>query len=399
MKYLINITFLILFVGNAFAQTEQDSIQFASFTTTLLIENHLLALDTNGQLTVWDLETLSKVHQQQSDYSKYSTLAKDKNEKIFIGTHQGEIFEFKLLDYSSSLYLKIKRSKSPKTNYLNSIKHIFFNSENEIFLIIPYGVYDPIYDKYWDKFPRYELEGLGFVPVVKKRFLFFKPKVKYHFHLPQLTYLDNQDVIWMAKNYGEFGTMLHLFDTRKRKPLDIEFDSLNMGLFHPQSFFEVGNDLYATSGLQHFMVSGDIFKINGKKVTNLYDSRTFEDTVSVSYESDTLITNDTTIIFKDTIHLVKEGLFIGPGCYHSKEHKIYFSTHRGIFRCNVLKNGKIEKIEFVFNPVLHWTNEPLAIGASMPIKKMEFTKDNRLIFLTKLNGIGIFDGEKTIFLK
>jgi len=46
---------------------------------------------------------------------------------------------------------------------------------------------------------------------------------------------------------------------------------------------------------------------------------------------------------------------------------------------------------------LDWENEPLAIGVSMAIKKLEFAGD-KLIFPTALNGIGVFDENKKLHM-
>ena len=46
-----------------------------------------------------------------------------------------------------------------------------------------------------------------------------------------------------------------------------------------------------------------------------------------------------------------------------------------------------------------WERESLAIGVGMAIKKLDFTNDDKLVFLTSNAGIGVYDGEKLIMLK
>lgn len=119
---------------------------------------------------------------------------------------------------------------------------------------------------------------------------------------------------------------------------------------------------------------GSIYKIvNGKAVVifNTYD-----------YKPDT-----------------EEGnLYIGPGAFSNKEQKLYFATQKGIYRSSVPQEGKINVLEKVFSPELLYSRENLAVGMKMAIKKMEFTNDNRLIFLTENNGIGVYNGKEVITL-
>ena len=72
---------------------------------------------------------------------------------------------------------------------------------------------------------------------------------------------------------------------------------------------------------------------------------------------------------------------------------MYFATQKGIYRASVPNEGEIKEIELVFTPELLYSRENLAIGYQMAIKKIEFTVDNKLIFLTVNNGIGIYDGQ------
>jgi len=268
------------------------------------------------------------------------------------------------------------------------VSDILFNSKNELFLIVPYAVYDPINDRYWNKFKQ-QNEQL----IVRRRYLFFFSKRTYtYFRMPQYTYIDNNDIIWMTSTFGEWGGSIQRFDTKKRKVINETIDSLQFGLFFPKSIFEDDkNNIYITSGLQHFMNSGEIFKINNDIAVSIYDDENFKDTIQYSEIDSNGVVN---IIAK-----IDYGIFVGPGAYNNKDGKIYFASSEGFFRVNIPLDGTIKKQEFLFQPNLSWENEPLAIGVAMTIKELVFTNDNRLVFLTSNNGIGIYDGEKLKMLK
>ncbi|MBI9037102.1 MAG: hypothetical protein JEY97_03140 [Bacteroidales bacterium] len=361
---LVNI---FLFIG-LISQAQTDSLIFEnpSFTSILIGSDNLYAINKDGRLTAWNLTTLEKVF--QSSDTIYTSIAKDKGDDIFLGTEKGTIFKLNQTDYSIKEYLKLKKDYR--------IDYIFFNSSNEIFLIVPYAVYDPVKDKYWNNFT-HEANGM----IVQKRFLFFfNKRTDTYFDMPQYTFIDSKDRIWMTKSFGEFGGSLQLFDTKNRKVLKSNIDSLNFGLLFPKSVFEDDNqNIFITSGLQHFINSGEIYKIENMTAKVIYNSKDYRDSTHTNHFS--------------------SGIFVGPGIYNSKEQKIYFATTNGFYRMDVPINGKIKSHELIFTPDLSWEREPLAIGVGMTIKKLVFTNDNRLVFLTSNNGIGIIDGQKTIMLK
>jgi hypothetical protein len=359
VRYIILILFFSL-VLNSSAQTDSLKKVNPSYTKMLVGAENIYALNSSGQLFAWDLKNLTRTFTSDTT-EKYTSIAKDNSSKIYLGTAKGKIFTFDKNDYSIDLYLELKKDYS--------VTDIFFNSLDEIFLIVPYAVYDPVKDEHWTDF-KHQPNGM----IVSKRFLFFfRKRTNQYFDMPQYTFIDSQDRIWMTKSFGEFGSSMQIFDTRKRTELNADIDSLNFGLLFPKSVFEDKNrNIYITSGLQHFMNSGDIFRIKNNLATKVYDSEDFRD----STESNPF----------------GGGIFVGPGEYNPFDNKIYFATTEGFYRASIPNEGRIENPELIFKPELLWGREPLAIGVSMSVKKLEFTDDQRLVFLTSNNGIGIYDG-------
>ena len=363
------LTIFILFLGlvNS-AQTSSLKNDAPNFTKMLVGVDNLYALDQNGQFYVWNLTTLEKTYESKDTTLKYISIAKDKNNKIYLGTDNGKIEVLNKSDFSTKIFIELKKNLS--------VKEIFLNSKNEIFLIVPYAVYDPIKDKFWTNF-KHKSNGM----IVQKRFLFiFKKRTRKYFDLPQYSFIDSNDRIWMTKSFGEFGGSIQIFDTKERKELSTNFDNLNFGMLFPQSVFEDNQqNIFITSGLQHFMNSGEIYKIKDNIASKIFDSEDFTST-----------TNS-----KD----FNNGVFIGPGTYNPVDNKIYFATTEGFFCSAIPNTGWIEKPDLIFKPELQWDREPLAIGVAMSVKKLEFTTDNRLVFLTSNNGIGIYDGKELKMIK
>lgn len=366
MRHIISILTILSIAFISFAQTDSLKNINPNLTKMLVDSENLYALNANGQLYVWDLKTLKKKYTSDTT-EDYTSIAKDNLNKIYLGTGNGEIYSLNTNDYLTDIYFHLKKDYS--------VSDIFFNSKGELFLIIPYAIYDPVKDKYWNDF-KHQPNGM----IVSKRYLFFfRKRTNEYFDMPQYTFIDSKDRIWMTKSFGEFGGSIQIFDTKERKELSSEIDSLDFGLIFPKSVFEdKSQNIYITSGLQHFMNSGDIFKINNNLSTKIYDSEDFRDT------SDTKLFSD--------------GIFVGPGAYNPYDNKIYFATTDGFYRASIPTEGRIGNPELIFKPELLWDREPLAIGVSMSLKKIDFTDDNRLVFLTSNNGIGIYDGKKLIML-
>lgn len=319
---------------------------------------------------MWNLSTLDTLSFEKNDTTSYKFLcvAKDRMNAIYFGTDKGHIFKYQPETGECYVFKKLKYA----------VHYIVFNSDNHPLVIVPYAIYDPITKKHWTKFENHT-DGL----IHRKKILgLFSKRVYKYFQMPQYIFLDSQDRLWMTAGFGEFGGDAQIFDTKNFRIVDNKFDSISPGLLHPKSVFE-GPDqkIFITSGLQHFSSSGDIYKINA-----------IGSTTKVFHSS------GPRVLDRKTQKVVDQGgLFIGPGAYNRNDDCIYFATSRGIHKIKVDKNNS-QGAEFVIDPALRWGREPLAIGAAMNIKRMEFLPDGRLLFLTAMDGIGILDGHRITLL-
>lgn len=356
MKYFYLLLFLLLSV---FGYSQADTI--TSYKDMVMDNNHLYAISDKGKISIWDIHSLKKLHEVQD--TMYSTIGRDRNNIIHIGTKDGRLAKFNN-DFSLNWYLQLKKKLQ--------VHNIFFNSQNKMFLVVPYAVYDPVNDKYWDKFKIVPGSGMNVSTIKKFLFFHYLRPAKYSFMPPRITFTDSSDRIWMANTFGEFGTMLYVFDAKNEKELEPDlFESY--GALSLQSVFEDDKkNVYITSGLQHFMNFGSVYKRVNDKTIELFDTSDYE--------------NDAE----------KGDLFIGPGAFSIKEQKIYFATQKGICRATVSGEDKITELEKVFSPTLLYSRESHAIGAQMAVRKMEITSDNRLIFLTSNNGIQVYNGKEVI---
>ena len=367
---------ILIILFSQFGYAGADSVVIEKNTRTDLnyksfqvAGSRLFSLSDNGKLIIWDLRHFDIIPFYDFDASIHiSSLGKDSRNMIYLGTEDGKIIKLNPDNLSWSEFLSLEK-KIP-------VKGIFFNSEDNIFLIVPNAVYDPVSKKYWDKFV-HQPNGL----IVKKSAGNSRKQTDKYFNMPQYSFMDSEDRLWMINSFGEFGGSMQIFDSKKRKIISSKIDNINFGHIFPKSVFEDNNgNIYITSGLQHFINSGEIYKISNRmKAVKIFNSDDYKD--STKY------------------NLFKDGVFVGPGAYNPVENKICFATNIGFFNADVPDNGKLQNIEFIFAPKLRWENEALAVGVAMTIKRLEFTDDNRLVFLTANDGIGIFDGTKLVMLK
>lgn len=298
----------------------------------------------------------------------FTSLGLDHYNQIYLGTNKGYIYKLDTFDNSLNQFEKIKY-------YVFSIH---FNTQNDLYTIVPYAVYKPSIKKVWDKFDHTN----GQLVTKKKILKLFYIKINKYFNMPDISYLDNNDKLWMAKTFGEFGTELQIFNTVDDSYGNPNFDSLNNGLLFPKSFFnDNNNNVYITSGLSHLGNFGQIIKINTKReVSIIFDSKDFVETSDSSFYSNQL--------------------FVGPGAFNEFNNTIVISTNDGFYELTLTNSDKrISEMRLLFKPELAWEREPLAIGNKMAIKKISIIDNKRIAFLTSNNGIGYWDGKKLTMLK
>jgi outer membrane protein assembly factor BamB len=351
---------LLLLLGfKSQAQTDSLKTEEISYNSMIITEDKILAIDNDGKLNIWNLNTLQKTYKSQNVNTFYLSVGKDKKGQFYLGTKKGEVLRLNSNDFSTSSIIKLKKD-------FWSVEDIVFNSKNKMFLILPFGVYDPIKDKLWKEF---EHNGVLMHVSVRDKSGVEKILEKY-FSNPEYTFLDSNDVLWMSKTFGEFGSVLQLFDTKNRKIIR-DNDKLEYG--YPKSIFEdEKKNIYITSGLSHFSQSGEIYKIKNYKTVKTFNSNELKDS--------------------EGNKLFEEKIFIGPGMYNILDRKLYISTTKGFYNADVSESDKIANLKFLFEPKLSWKQEPLAMGVDMSILKIEFIKGNRMVFLTSNDGIGVYDG-------
>ena len=356
---------LIYTTGNIFSQADTIQTNYLSVKSSIILNQEILAIDYKGKLNIWNLNTCKKTFESNNQNTFFTSLGIDKKNNFFIGTKKGRVLKFNLEDKSIKQFLKLKKN-------LWAVENIVFNNKNEMFLIMPFGIYEPDSDKLWTEF---EHKGV-LMTVYVKNFLGFKKRLEKYFSKPDYTFIDKDQIMWMSKTFGEFGDVMQLFDLKNKKIINLP-DGLSFG--EPKSMFDNNNKtIFITSGLHHFTQSGSVTEIKNFKTIKTHNSKKLKD-------------KNGRIVFPNEI-------FIGSGNYNPFDKKIYFSTTIGIYKMDFIEGKGFKNVELVFQPKLTWKQEPLAIGIDTAIKKINFLSNGDLILTTESNGIGIYRNNKLNWL-
>jgi outer membrane protein assembly factor BamB len=329
----------------------------------IVVNNKVYAITQGDYLLVWDLLTQKRLYTGNSNKEQFISLGKDNNGAVFLGSRNGKVYKLDTNDFSVTKALSLNKG--------DEIRFIYFNSQNKMYLILQSGIYDVANKKGYNEF--YNPPG-GMIVQQKNKKGVFEPTDIY-FLPPAITFLDSKNRIWMSKSMGEFGTTLYIFDIDRN-----EIIKRPEGVDNIQGFAEgADGNIYISGGLQHFMNFGEIYKVDkDMKVMKLYDSD-FD--------------------FEGNKQESKNRIFIGPCAWNETEKRLYFASSYGFFKANVSNGNKLTNVQKVFEQSLTYVREPMAIGMQMAVKEMTFLSDNRLLFRTAANGLGVYGGIDVVVLE
>jgi len=312
--------------------------------------NKVWALTNTGRLHVIDLQGTMARGLPVPGHGGIVALSMDRQSGVVVGTRDRHI----------SVYDSLRHRWRTLGNHTGKLYAITFDSRNDCYLITSEGLVDLYHHKtYW---PDSTLNR-SFWPVsVRVQVL-------------SACYMDKQDDLWLGFDLGEWGGDLFVFDTRLKI-----FHLPRFDLYGPEpvrSIFSDGLWTYVSMGLAHFSTSGSIYRLR------------YYCSAQVLYSS--------TRREKDTVIY---GEYIGPAAFNTRDSGLYFYSQNGIFRGDRGRDlSRLDAWEKVAQPKLWWSSgQPMAVGSPMNVKKMIFTDDGRLVFLTQLNGIGVMTGRTISFL-
>lgn len=436
-NYISFLFFFFSFLANSQNNFSKDNISSTlidllntQYKDFLSVKNIIYAITENNDFVSIDF----KSDKFKIIKNNISSIAKKSNDEIIFGSKDGKIFLFN------------KKKGIKQIDKVDAeIFSILINSKNEYVVYTNKSIY----------FNKKE-----YVPNKKTEF-YGKALAKYtgtELIKPDFIYLDKLNFAWFAFDAGEFGGNTCFFDLNKKEFIYDHWLSLDDTItsFPPTSKYKDKNEYFkklmkihsdkikiikkdtiyqypyqlsissnakgaaydkqnnlfvssSGSGIKSpikagkdftYFVDGAIVKISEKE-KNFYnycfDENALEDEkYKYAFESNFYGFKNKDPELREQILTENEINILGPISYNKYDKKLYFYSTKGFYLLKNI-NCKFTK-ELILSPNLtceHKYNYCFHLN----VIKFEFISKKEIIFLTKNNGIGYYDGQKIKYLK
>lgn len=322
--------------------------QVVNYKDMVLDHQRLWALTMKGKLRMFDMEASPVSSVSPPNNAPIVALAVDRLSNIVIGDDKKHI----------KIYDSAQRAWRLLGSYTGTLYAITFNTLNECYLVTSEGVVDYKGGKAYRSDSTHNIMAIH---DLKWRGL-------------STWYMDPGDDLWIGFNYGEWGGELRVFDTRLKC---FKYPDIDPYLLPVQSICYGGGYVYVSTGLCHITTSGTIIRLRYYCGAEIFTNPPIQSKYGLERE------------------------YVGPAVYSKDDSCLYFYSDRGIFKGRPGRHmSRPEKWEKVADPHLLWSvGQPMTAGSPMNVRKLLFTSDGRLVFLTQLNGIGLVSGGSVKFLQ
>ncbi|ESU22803.1 hypothetical protein FLJC2902T_32500 [Flavobacterium limnosediminis JC2902] len=434
--YVIYLFYFFSFSGIAQSNVQNDTIptnqinllnsEYKDFVT---VKNHIYAISENNNLVAIDL----KKESFKLIKNNISAIAKKSNNELVFGSKDGKIF---------TLYHGKKVKQIEKIDA--EIFSILINSKDEYIVYSKKSIY---YNKK-DYIPKKETNFYG------------KVRAKYtgtQLIEPDYIFLDKKDFIWFAYDEGEWGGNVCFFDLNKKEFIYEHWLMIDNGGFgeevkyndrneyftklketYPDKIkitetdtiyqypyqmrissvtkaatYDNQNNLYVASSGNNYMiyqnrkgfnyfVDGTLTKIT-KRENNFYKSCSnhsflVNDKYKEAFNKGIRKRDENLNELRNNILTENEINILGPISFNHYNNKLYMYSSKGY---QVVKNLNCNFTEeLIFKPYLtckaHGEND---YCTHLNVIKFEFISEKEMLFLTKNNGIGYYNGDTVIYLR
>lgn len=332
----------------------------AQYKDFVLANSSIWGLTADGKINVIDRKskTSTKI---LTNGIEITNLAKDRTGAIVIVDKNNELKK----------YSEVDNSWQPVKTLKNKLFGLVFDSHNRGYAITVNGIQDVATGKIYfaDSSLNHQVNYRDGWRNIKA------------FHI------DKANNIWVGFGFGEWGGDIFIFNTDQKKFVTLSLDEFKIMLHPIQSFFEDSTSIYASTGLQHMMTSGEITQFKDFRATVLFES---DSHWSKPFK-----------VGKETLQELVGGEYIGPAAFSPYDNAIYFYSQNGLFRGDRSKNlAYSQNWKKIATPRLKWSSgQPDAVGSPMNVIKLVATGKSSLVFLSQHDGIGFFDNGRVIMVK
>ncbi len=352
-----------------------------NYVDFIFFNQKIWAISEDGQLIIWDIAN-DQPGTEQYEFKNVTSITKTQTGEIYLGTQDGEILKYHLLK---------KRWD------------------------IVYSIHTPVYGIcIFDAAKHYAITDHGLVNVIAETL--HRPQYsmnsamdysKSTIGIPSSILCDSRQQVWFTYYQGEWGGDIHVFSPQNEAylPLKIDYEKIIEEPLPVKKIPSISSvvegtnhTVYVTSGVQHLGVdrSGSIIEFH--KVFSIID--TFKRLLKPS----TPVYIGTPIFLSSTHrpsvpYIDPSGEYIGPSYFNPYDHKLYYYSNYGFHVVEYSGQGHKLIRKKLFHPKLKWIYGRRMNGSNLSVLKFEFIDEHTIVFLTRFDGISIFDGEIIKFYK
>lgn len=357
MKSLTILSAFVL-LCTRFACAQQSEPAQIGYSDFVVDGNEVWLLTNTGQLKAVAVNSGKSLLYKLPD-SGVIALARDRSGVITVATADQHIRQFN----------RHSQRWSVLASYPVEPTGLVFDSQNRCFALTGKGILDVDANKLY--FP--------------DSALYLNDQIRDHktwFEMPTFL-MDTRDRIWVGFGYGEWGGDVFVFDAVAKQFVKPQLNGYPINLNPVQAFVQTGREVFMATGMAHILTHGSIVAFDDLSAHVILDSKSHWTPISANRRT------------------LDGGEYIGPATYNNRDKHVYIHSQHGIFRGNPADSlDSMSKWTLVIKPQLLWDGgQRNAVGPAMNVSKMQFTADGTLLFLTSLNGLGIYNANRIRFVK
>ncbi len=359
------------------------------------IDKKIFELLSNGELKVFDATRNIQVYKGLKTDFRISFLGKDNQGKLVVSTEIGTLMRLneKTLSWENITPTHFKKCFGFE-----------FDSSGGCFELVVDGICDTKTGNVFTpgkelSFSEHRFRGGPFNDWDRQE------GIKY--------FIDKNDNFWFTASYGEWGSDIFVFNTIAHRFVKPQGDLMKL----VRDVFESDKNVYCYgSGVRNkpFVEFGFYSRID----TVHNDTSTYKLTSHTIYSTLDNKGHDQLMSPKKSVH---PDDYIGPAAFNPFDKNIYFYCAYGLYKGDPSKQltdishwTKVKNFKLQFHNTQPSTQKKIKLtGDSIPIidvlvdyssdplsemSKMEFTKEGKLVFISRHVGLGIFDGQKITIL-
>lgn len=433
MNFYIKYLFcLFSFLGISQSNFQNDSVSItqikllnSKYKDFVSVKNKLYAISQNNDLIEIDL----KKDNFKLIKNNITAIAKKSNDELVFGSKDGKIF---ILNNKH----KVKQIEKIDAEIFS----VLINTKDEYIIFSNKSIY---YNRK-DYVPKRETNfyGKGSAKDTGKKLI-----------EPDYIYLDKMNFIWFAYDKGEFGGNVYFFDLNKKEfiyddwlrlddevkykdrndyftklkekypeiikvterdtiykyPYNLSISSVAKGVAYNNTddLFITSSGggiigIYATEKDFHYYVDGTIVKISKKEkdyYKSCFDQEILEDDkYKFAFASKFMGFKNDDIELREKILTENEINQLGPITFNKFDNKLYFFSSKGFYTLNNLDCSFSKKL--FFSPKLSCNSQyEKDYCLHLNVIKFEFISEKEILFLTKNDGIGYYNGESIKYFR